>query len=187
MRHVERALQRLQRAAACKCLYATTLIGCAVLAGVTPLMTDKQSGPTSAAAMHEWPTEWDGRALRPLAMSAVEQRFAAHFPGAIARLTDGRQQLVLRRVDQPTRLLHPAADCYQGLGYRIAGARLEVDAQQRRWRCFEATRDGRRLRVCERIVDGQGTDYTDASSWFWAAMLGRTQGPWLAVTTAQAL
>ena len=74
-----------------------------------------------AVASHEWPSEWDGAALRPLALSDVEQRFADRFPGAIGRMTDGTQTLVMREVSQPTRMLHPAADCYRALGYRIAG------------------------------------------------------------------
>jgi hypothetical protein len=136
----------------------------------------------------EWPQQWDGRALRPLAMSAVEKRFAARFPGAIARFSDGERVLVMRHVDEPTRMLHPAADCFRGLGWRIAHTRLERDAQQRLWRCFEADGiDGQRLRVCERIEAGDGTAFVDPSSWFWAATLGQSQGPWQAVTVVESL
>jgi hypothetical protein len=132
---------------------------------------------------HEWPLTWDGRPLRPLAASAVEQRFAAQFPGAIGRFTDGERVLVLRSVQRPTRLLHPAADCFRGLGYRVAEPQLERDPQQRLWRCFAADgRDGTALRVCERIESADGSTYTDASAWFWAATLGRSAGPWTAVT-----
>lgn len=96
--------------------------------------------------------------------------------------------LVLRRVEQPTRMLHPAADCFRGLGYRIERTQLERDAQQRLWRCFEAQgTDGRRLRVCERIVGEDGTAFSDPSSWFWSAVLGRSHGPWQAVTVVEAL
>ncbi|MBX3606603.1 MAG: hypothetical protein KF788_15095 [Piscinibacter sp.] len=148
-----------------------------------------------AAAAHgvsqggvEWPREWDGRVLRPLASSAVEQRFAARFPGAIGRFTDGERVLVLRRVDAPTRLLHPAADCFRGLGHRIAATRLEHDARGRLWRCFESTApDGERLRVCERIEGDDGSAFIDPSSWFWSATLGQSSGPWLAVTVVEAL
>jgi len=42
----------------------------------------------------KWPSQWQGKPLRPLALSEVEQRFASHFPGTLARLTDGRQVLV---------------------------------------------------------------------------------------------
>ncbi|CAA2100041.1 hypothetical protein [Variovorax paradoxus] len=146
-------------------------------------------GPAEAAAAvasQEWPSEWDGVALRPLALSDVEQRFADRFPGAIGRMTDGTQTLVMRAVAQPTRMLHPAADCYRALGYRIEQARLERDAQERMWRCFVAQRHGaQKIRVCERIVDARGTAFTDTSAWYWAAASGQSHGPWQAVTVAK--
>ncbi len=147
------------------------------------------SGATSGSsrAAPEWPVVWEGRPLRPLALGAFETRFAARFPGHIARLTDGERTLVLREVREPTRMLHPAADCYRAIGYAITEAHLEHDAQQQLWRCFIAERGGQRLRVCERIVDAKGGAFTDASSWFWAAALGQSTGPWRAVTLARAL
>jgi hypothetical protein len=173
------------RGASVKLAFVFTLVLCAL----TPLLNGHaaRAGGDARSAGAEWPTQWQGRRLRPLALSAVEQRFAARFPGQIARLTDGSQVLVWREVQRPTRMLHPAADCYRGLGYRIDDARLEHDAQQRLWRCFVASRNGQRLRVCERIVDADGRAFTDASSWFWAAQLGRSAGPWQAITTANLL
>ena len=179
------AMAAVHRGALHKCAYAALMIGCAAWAAVQTALPTTAPSAASSRAPVEWPTTWDGRALRPLAFSDVEQRFAAQFPGRLARMTDGRRQFVLREVEQPTRMLHPAVDCYRALGYRIADARLEDDAQQRRWRCFDAWRDGHRVRVCERIVDADGATYTDTSSWFWAALLGRSRGPWQAVTTAQ--
>ncbi|HEX3138419.1 MAG TPA: hypothetical protein VHQ87_00100, partial [Rhizobacter sp.] len=163
---------RVLEGAAGKALLAAVLAVC----GLAPLAQHGQAEATAGRASPEWPTVWEGHALRPLALSAVERRFAARFPGHIARLTDGEQVLVLREVRQPTRMLHPAADCYRGLGYRIVQTQLEHDAQQRMWRCFVAEREGRQTRVCERIVDAQGQAYTDASSWFWAAELGQSTG-----------
>ncbi len=157
------------------------------LCAVAPLGAAGGSRAATAAEQAEWPITWDGRVLRPMALSPVEQRFAARFPGRIARLTDGEQVLVWREVRTPTRMLHPAADCYRGLGYRIDDARLERDRRERLWRCFVAERHGTRLRVCERIVDAEGQAFTDASNWFWAAQLGRSAGPWQAITTARAL
>jgi hypothetical protein len=94
----------------------------------------------------------------------------------------------MRHVQTPTRMLHPAADCYRALGYHITQARLEQDPQDRRWRCFVAERqDGKKLRVCERIVDADGAAFTDASDWYWAAASGRSSGPWQAVTLARAV
>jgi hypothetical protein len=149
----------------------------------------RESGATSrdSQAAPEWPVAWEGRPLRPLALGAFETRFAARFPGHIARMTDGERTLVLREVCEPTRMLHPAADCYRAIGYSIAEAHLERDERQQLWRCFIAERGGQRLRVCERIVDARGEAFTDASSWFWAAALGQSTGPWRAVTIARAL
>lgn len=135
----------------------------------------------------ELPAAWNGAPLRPLALSDVELRFARQFPGSVARLTDGRQVLVLRTVQRPTRMLHPATDCYRGLGYRVEGEQLQAAAGQAPWRCFVAERAGRRVRVCERIEDAQGQTFTDTSAWYWAAVAGTSPGPWRAVTVASPL
>lgn len=135
----------------------------------------------------ELPSQWNGVPLRPLALSEVERRFARHFPGSIARLTDGEQVLVLRTVRQPTRMLHPATDCYKGLGYHIRDEQLEAVAGQARQRCFTAERAGQRIRVCEHIEDAQGQTFTDTSAWYWAAVAGQSTGPWQAVTVARPL
>lgn len=143
------------------------------------------AGASSAAPFQEWPAEWDGARLRPQALGPVEQRFAERFPGTIARLTDGHQTLVLRSVQAPTRMLHPAADCYRALGYRVEQPRLVRDAKERRWRCFAAKRSGGQpLEVCERIVGADGVAFTDSSAWYWAAVSGRSAGPWQALTLA---
>lgn len=168
-----------------KAVLLAVLVACALLPLLRPGAVQASSG--ASAAFAETPRVWQGRPLRPLALSAVEQRFAAQFPGRITRLTDGEQGLVLRDVSSPTRMLHPATDCYRGLGYRIEQARLERDAEALLWRCFVAERGGVKTRVCERIVDANGASFTDTSSWYWAAQLGRSSGPWLAITTARPL
>ena len=155
-------------------------------------ITRAQSGDSVASANEnvaaiEWPETWHGRPLRPLALSDVEQRFAQGFPGRIARLTDDHNVLVWRLLTRPTRMLHPATDCYKALGWHISDEHLEQQVSgdhDGRWRCFIAEREGVRLRVCERIVDAQGTSFTDASAWYWAAVTGQSSGPWQAVTVA---
>lgn len=153
---------------------------------VQPAPVAAHSAPTAV----EWPAQLDGRPLRPLALSAVERRFADRFPGAIGRFTDGHSVVVLRHVTAPTRMLHPAEDCYRGLGYRVRSHALEQDvsprpgAAPRLMRCLVVEKKGQRLRVCENIIDAQGQTFTDTSAWYWAAVMGRTQGPWLAVTKA---
>ena len=89
-----------------KAVLAISALACA-LAGAPP----SHDAASPARAAIELPATWQGEPVRPLALSAVEQRFAERFPGSVARLTDGRQIVVLRQVHQPTRMLHPAADC----------------------------------------------------------------------------
>ena len=177
-----------------KALWATLLPVCA-LWGLGQALAERNAphGALSSAPFVELPTQWQGAMLRPLALSEVELRFANNFPGHVARMTDGKQVLVLRTVARPTRMLHPATDCYRGLGYRIRNEQLEVQADQARWRCFVAERatgsagTNRAVRVCERIEDAQGQGYTDTSSWYWASVAGQSTGPWKAMTVATPL
>ena len=143
---------------------------------VEPEAASRHAGP-------EWPRVLDGEALRPLALSDVETRFAARFPGAIGRFAADDATWILRRVERPTRMLHPAADCYRGLGYTVRKERLSTGPSGLQ-RCFIAARDGQELRVCERIIDADGASFTDTSAWYWNSLLGRSRGPWLATTRA---
>lgn len=110
-----------------KAAFGAAMLACALVSvvGATGQGPDSAAASPIATAPAELPSHWQGQPVRPLALSAVEQRFAQAFPGHIARLTDGRQIVVLREVRQPTRMLHPAVDCFRALGYRIEGERLE--------------------------------------------------------------
>ena len=165
-----RGFERARREGLTAGVLVLTLGVCAV-APLARASHEAASTSSRAAAGHEWPPTFDGKPLRPLGLSAVEQRFATHFPGAIGRFSDGERLLVLRSVERPTRMLHPAADCYRGLGYRIAEAHLERDGDGRMWRCFATSRenkskgdDATRLRVCERIAGADGRAWTDTSA-----------------------
>ena len=251
-----------------KAAFGAAMLGCALASAIGVAGAGGGAGDADHAAptlASELPRTWQGVAVRPLALSAVEQRFADRFPGSIARLTDGRQIVVLREVAQPTRMLHPAADCFRALGYRIEGERLELparanaaaaappaqpaqrndtaapllqtvalrvtnrlspgnvgDAPGDAWgatphalsgalqpaapgdgqvladtrpattapdvqRCFTARKGDVALSVCEQIEDAHGQRFADTSAWYWAAALGRSTGPWRAVTVTQPL
>lgn len=162
------------------------------LSALLPLASRSTAHEDDAATRRhvEWPSQWEGRALRPMALSEVERRFAAEFPGAIARFSDGERVFVLREVTAPTRMLHPAADCFRGLGHRIEAERLERDPAGRLWRVFEAVPPSgdERLRVRERIESAAGgASFVDASSWFWSAVRGASTAPWLAITIVEAM
>ena len=176
---VRRSAAGMRSVSAQPALLAVTL----VIAASLPFSAPAVATASTTKAV-EWPVLYEGLPLRPLALSPVELRFAVRFPGSIGRFANGPRTVVMRDVAQPTRRLHPAVDCYRGIGYAITGEHLERDAGARLWRCFEARRDGRGLRVCERIVDADGLAFTDVSSWFWAASLAQSHGPWTAVTVA---
>lgn len=135
-------------------------------------------------------THLHDRPLTQQPLTALETRFAADFPGAIARYRAGDATVIVREVRLPTRQLHPAADCFRGAGYTLGRARTHADARHARWNCFEAQSGGRRWRVCERIVDSAGREWTDVSSWYWSALWAQRKpgaGPWWAVTLVTAL
>ncbi|HVO06020.1 MAG TPA: hypothetical protein VMT83_04485 [Burkholderiaceae bacterium] len=158
------------------------------VAALWPLGGRGHADRARAPAAHEWPATWRGGPLRPLASTPVELRFGQHFPGHIGRFAAADGSVwVLRDIAQPTRTLHPAGDCFRGLGYRIEHAQLQREADASLWRCFVAERDGESVRVCERIVDAHAQGFVDASSWYWAAVLGRSRGPWRAMTHVESL
>jgi hypothetical protein len=158
------------------------LIACA-LAAAAPLLE-----PTGAAPLPPfpgWPAALEGHGLRPLPLSAREARFTQSFAGRVARFTDGRREWVVRWVAAPTRMLHPAADCFRGAGYTVTPLPLVCDAEGRHWGAFRAEKPSERLRVRECIRDDAGNSWSDASAWYWAAVLNRTRGPWWAYTVAE--
>lgn len=164
------------------------LLGALLLATLWPFLPPATSAPAAPRVAHEWPVQFEGRAMRPLALSPVEQRFAEDFPGQLGRFTDGQRSIVLRQVLRPTRKLHPAEDCFRALGYRIEQTQLrQRPGAQGLQRCFVVTREGTRLQVCDYIEDASGQSFSDTSAWYWSALSGRSTGPWQAVTVASRL
>jgi len=155
------------------------LLACALAAGA-PLVSARRSA--EVGDFPGWPTAFDGLPLREEPLAPREARFAADFPGRIATFNDGRRHLLLRWIVRPSRQLHPAADCLRGAGYDVEPRPLVVDAEQRMWSTSVARLDGRSWSVRERIVGRRGDAYPDVSSWYWSALLGRSEGPWLAWT-----
>lgn len=144
------------------------------------------SPPTfeSPEAFPGWPESFEGRPLRPLPLADREAGFVRGFPGRVGRFTDGRSELVIRWVVEPSRRLHPSADCFRGLGYAIRPADSERDALGRRWGAFLAVKEKQTLLVRELIVAANGRSWSDVSSWYWPAALGRSSGPWWTYTVA---
>jgi hypothetical protein len=180
-------------------------VGACLLAAALPIFDLRPVPPRPEPGMAVRPGSATTRAVavnalaatglrdRPLTqqpLTALETRFAADFPGAIARYRTGDAALIVREVTQPTRQLHPASDCFRAVGYALGTVRTHEDARHARWNCFEARLGTERWRVCERIVDAAGRQWTDVSSWYWSALWSQPAqgaGPWWAVTLVRPL
>lgn len=134
-----------------------------------------------------WPARFEGRKLNEVPLSPLNARFANGFPGRIAVFSDGDSRVIFRWVTQATRQLHPSANCYKAGGYQIKWLPEYIDRDNHKWTAFEAARGEQRLLVRERIFDSKGHSWTDASSWYWSAVLKRSHSPWWAVSTAKRL
>ena len=161
------------------------IIAC-VVAALLPFLSahSGSSGAAVAVPFPGWPTEFEGKKLTPLPLTELEERFNADFPGEIGRFTDGKREIVIRWVTEPTRKLHPASDCFQGLGYNVKPRPLHRDEQGSLWSSFAATKGDDRLRVYERIHDNSGQTWTDVSAWYWAALRADSKS-WWAITIAE--
>lgn len=157
------------------------LLAC-LLAALAPFAAPTPA-PVDHAGFPGWPSVFEDRALQPIPLSSVEQRFAATFPGRIARFSDGKREVIMRWIAAPTRKLHAASDCFKGSGYRVKPLPLEL-TDGAVWGAFSAERGSQRLHVREVIVDSNGNRWTDVSAWYWAAVRGETQRPWWATTVA---
>lgn len=146
--------------------------------------------PTRSSSTHStptWPTHFESHPLQQLPLSHNEKMFKRDFPGAIARFSDGRREIIMRYVTRASRRLHPAGDCLKGAGFSVNPLPIRVDLHQHLWGCVRAIRAGNTVRVCERIYDQSGNSWSDVSSWYWAALFGRTESPWIAITFAEDL
>jgi hypothetical protein len=156
-----------------------------VLAAIAPVFKPGAAAVT-AAGFPGWPASFAGRAITEQPLNAIEQDFAREFPGRFARFTDGQNGIILRWVAEPTRRLHPAQDCFKGLGYEITPLPVERDASGVTRGCFRATHTGETLKVCEVIRDAEsGATWSDVSAWYWDALWGKSRGPWWSEVVAE--
>lgn len=160
---------------------------CAALLPVVPALRQTPADSAQAAsAFPGWPSHFQGRPLTALPLSALEQQFQKDFPGKLGRFSDGRQEIILRWVNQGSRRLHSAADCFRANGHVLQPQPMSRHGKER-WSRFIARHGQTRLMVSERIVDNHGQQWSDVSAWYWATQLGQTTGPWWAVTVASNL
>src|SRR5262245_22722320 len=95
------------------------LLACVCATAAPWLAGDDTADRVQVREIPRWPSHFEGRMLTPVPLSVQERGFLAGFPGEVERFTDGERDIVMRWVTQPTRRLHPATDCYRGLGFAV--------------------------------------------------------------------
>ena len=155
-------------------------------AAVAPLMSFGHgvSGPgtllvqTTANSFPGWPASFEGEPLIPTVLCPEDAAFLEHFAGQLARFSRGEDEVILAWTREPSAQMHSTAICLRGAGYRVRPAEAFQGLGGSLWSRFTASRPGHNLTARERIRDEAGGSWSDLSAWWWAALLGRTRGPW---------
>src|SRR5258708_552827 len=158
----------------------------AIAAALAPLV--HRVSDAALAAIGDFPgspARYEGHALAQLPLTRREDAFVRDFPGRVGRFSDGRREIIIRWVGAPTRLLHPAADCFRGSGYSIAPMPVRRDAAGSAMSCFRASQQADRMIVCEVINDEHGESWPDVSAWYWSALFAAGSAPWWAFLVAE--
>ncbi len=153
------------------------ILGSAALLALAPALPSVSSSPPSTAEFPGWPETWHEAPLEPLPLSTREARFAEDFPGKIGVFQCGERRLILRWVARPTRKLHSSADCLRAIGFEIENERpglFMASSAQGDWLVRESIR--------EDLHSSSHRQWREVSAWFWSASLGRSHGPWWAIT-----
>jgi exosortase/archaeosortase family protein len=160
------------------------LLPAALLAPLLAFSTPRTPGPPEPGRVDALFT-FQGLSLplHPLPPTEAETAFAKSFPGTLSSHRWGEDQVILRRVTEATRRLHPSRDCLRAAGFETTDAFTVSPGDGTEWAKFHATRDGVCRTVYERIVsESDGSSWTDASAWYWSSLFHPLNGPWRAET-----
>ena len=140
----------------------------ALLAGIVPFFSERETSVGLPPSMTL--TEYRGRALIPVPLTPVEEKFYGNFPGSIAIYEGDEFKLIVRKVSRATRKLHPAHHCLRAEGFEVAEKSV-IESDDGKWLEYVAERDGEEFRIRERItIPGSGANWTEISQWFWHAL-----------------
>jgi hypothetical protein len=168
---------------------AVILFGLSVVtAGVAPLLGEHRSSANPGQEVEfSWPTHYEGVALRKMPLSEKEDAFLRDFPGRVGRFLADGQEIIIRRVETPTRRLHSAAECLRGNGYSVTPLPSREDAFGHPMGCMRARLASESLEVCELIRDDHGSSWPDVSEWYWHALFDPDSAPWWSYVVARGL
>ena len=130
----------------------------------------------------QWPEEILGEKIIETPLSDQDKIFLTDFPGKVARFRSTNKEYSLRYITRPSRKLHSSAVCLSSNAAEISYLPLWEDRQGRRWSQFKAKWKRKNLLVKEIIIDKNHKSSSDASSWYWQAILNKSDGPWLSIT-----
>lgn len=156
-----------------------------LVAALTPVFHGSSETKKSPKTQVQWETQFEGRALTPLALTENEKKFVRNFDGDIAKFSDGKRIITMKAINSLTRKVHPAADCFTSLGYKIE--HITEDKSDIGWHTFYAINDKETLKVKEMVRDEHGKTWKEISAWYWAGTLGATKGPWMSYTIVEKL
>lgn len=158
---------------------------CALIA-VSPLINTNKIKTVSKNLEYSIPEsyEYQNTTYARKELNQREIRFSKDFPGSIRRYQSSDSELLIRVINKPSRKLHPSSDCLKGAGFSIAPAPASVDSYGHLLSCVYAVGSELKLKVCEKIVDRDGQAVPDVSTWYWNAILGKSEGPWTALSYA---
>lgn len=126
---------------------------------------------------------YQGIPVEEVPLSAREKAFAKNFPGhlKVYRIENGT--LILRRINQASRMLHPSSHCLQAEGFFISKTSLETGPNGRVFLQYHAARGAEKFLVTENIYNLDRTrHWAEVSAWYWHAFLNPQSGPWEAET-----
>ncbi len=162
----------------------SAFIVAAALAALAPVLGSRAPAAPAPDAFPGWPAAIEGRPVTPLPLTAREHAFARDFPGRIGRFTDGEREYVLRWVAAPTRRLHPASDCFRGLGYKVASRPMRLSSAGAPMSCFRASGPRDTFDVCEQVTGLAGGHWPDVSAWYWHALWSGGRSGWWSLVVA---
>lgn len=168
------------------------MLGATVFAAMAPMLFASSKTPNPlTTSFPGWPNHYENKHLTALDLTEKERVFVQGFPGEVGRFSDGTREIIIRWVESPTRWLHPAADCFKGVGYAISPLPVHYNLDDVAMGCFLASKNKQSLRVCEYVIDAETDDkretWSDVPSWYWQAILSDDDNSWWSVVVAENL